>query len=263
VPKVATTNALILGRRPWSESSQIVTILTPEIGKLGVVARGARKLKTGVGPALEPITESELVLSLNREGDLGHVRSAEVVEFFSSLKHSFVRVTLGNALCELVDRTVPEYEESTSVYRHLRTGLTGVDLAADRDAINWLWWTALALASDLGDGLQFDECVCCGNAERPHPWYSVAEGGPVCGNCDVHAKQRWLVDSQDVLRWLSHASRDNVADRRISKKTNGDIRSLIERYYRYHVPNFDHLRSLKLLTADPAAQSEDSGETGE
>lgn len=46
--------ALILKRRNWGEADRLVTILTPELGKLTVVAKGARKLSSRQRAALEP-----------------------------------------------------------------------------------------------------------------------------------------------------------------------------------------------------------------
>ena len=259
---LVTTYAIMLNRRPWSESSQIVTMLTPEHGRLGVLARGARKLTSGFGPALEPITESEVVLSLSPRSDLAHLKTADAVEFFGEAKRSFVRVTLAMALCELAGRVVPEGEANPAAYEHVRAGLAGIDRTGDRDAVNWLWWSALALAADLGYAVQADSCVHCGSADGPHRWFSAAEGGPVCADCGGTALRQWDGATQEGLRWLLHAAVADIGERRLDKPVNRELRRLVEDYYGYHIPNFSHLKSLDLLTSvsAPTADSERDGQ---
>jgi DNA repair protein RecO (recombination protein O) len=255
VPTLTTTNAITLGRRPWSESSQIVTLVTPGLGRLGAVARGSRKMTSDIGPAFEPITESEVVLSQSANNDLAQVRSADVIEYFSALKKSFVRVTLATALCELTSRALPEAEANEVAYEHLRMALSGIDGASDRDAVNWLWWFCLALASDVGYAPQFDSCVNCGTEERPHRWFSAADGGPLCDKCQGQHLRGWLPETQEALRRLLNAGRDQIETERIGKAVNREVRSLIEGYYRYHVPGFSALKSLDMLATDDDAES--------
>jgi len=253
VPTLITTMALILGRRPWSESSQIVTMMTPDQGRLNAVARGARKLTSEMGPALEPITESQVILSQSPRSDMANVRSAEIVEHFAALRHSLVRVTVASAACEFAARALPEGEANPSAYDHVRTALAGIAATADRDAVNWLWRGLMDLAGDLGYAMQFDRCVQCGASDLPHPAFSVADGGPVCERCSAATMRPWLPETQAALIRLAAASAGAVGADRITKRVNRDIRGLVEEYFRYHIPGFDHLRSLDVLTSLSAA----------
>jgi len=247
MPTFLTTNALVLSRHPWSETSQIVTLLTPSLGKVGVVARGARKMTSEFGPALEPITEAQVVLSLSSRSDLANVRSADVEEHFPNIRRSLVKISLASALCELAERAVAEGEPNEPLYGHLRQGFAGMDQAQERLAVNWLWRAAIDVAADLGYGMQFDRCVRCRARNRPHPGFSSAEGGPVCPDCRAEGDQTWLAETQETLGRLAAELPDGVAGRRIRKRVNWDIRKLFEQYFRYHIPNFDRFRSLEML----------------
>jgi len=269
VPTLVTTHALVLSRRPWSESSQVVTLLTPDLGKLRAVARGVRRLKSEVGPALEPITESEVVLSQSPRSDLAQIRSAEVEEFYSGLKRSLVRVALAGALCELADRAMPEEEANLPLYEHVRTALRGIERSDDRPAVNWLWWAALQLAADLGYAMQFGACVRCGSTELPHPEFSAAEGGPVCANCRAADRRAtdcraWFPETQRTLLRLAEVSAEELVSHRIPKQINREIRALLEEFFRFHIPGFDRLKSLDILTtsAEPSLRPESPASPG-
>jgi len=264
MPTLITTDAIVLNRRLWSESSQIVTLVAHDVGKLSVVARGARKITSELGPALEPITESQVVFSRSSRGNLAHVRSADIIEYFPGVKRSLVKVALASALCELVDRAMPEDEPNEPLYGHVRTALLGMERAEDRLAVNWLWRAGYELAADLGYGMQFDRCVQCGSLEAPHPYFSLAHGGPVCAACTAEGMQRWLPETQIALLRvriapLEKAASDELFTRRISKRINRDIRSLFDAYFRYHIPNFERLKWLDILTSLPPPAPDDRG----
>ncbi len=264
MPTLITTDAIVLNRRLWSESSQIVTLVAHDLGKLSVVARGARKITSELGPALEPITESQVVFSRSSRGNLAHVRSADIIEYFPGVKRSLVKVALASALCELVDRAMPEDEPNEPLYEHVRTALLGMERAEDRLAVNWLWRAGYELAADLGYGMQFDRCVRCGSDEAPHPRFSLNEGGPVCRNCTAEFTRLWLPETQLALLRLrtaliEEAHRDELFTRRITKPVNRDLRDLFEAYFRYHIPNFERLKSLDILTSLLPPAPEDRG----
>ncbi len=242
-----TTTALVLSRLPWSETSQIVTIITPDLGRIGAIARGAKRSTSGVGPALEPVTESQIVLTPSQSGTLARIQSAEVQDYFAATKKSLTRITLSLALCELASRAVAEGEENRQVYDHLRTTLGGIDASADRDAINWLWWGVLRIISDLGYGIQVTECTRCGTHTKPHRWFAPAEGGPVCGSCTGENLRTWNAGTQETLDWLLSIDTDDLPSRRIPKHVNRDIRNVLEDYLRYHIPYFERLKSLDVL----------------
>ncbi len=252
MPEIVTTDALILNRRDWSESSRIVVMLTRAEGKLTAVARGARKLSSEIGPSLEPATESSVVLSISARSDMAHVRSAEVSEYFQSLKSSFIRMTLAAALCELVDRALMEAEPVPGVYDDVRDTLAGIDQSTDRLAVNWFWRGVLRIARELGYAMQFEACALCGSEEGPFPRFNVAAGGPVCSRCETGGFTRLSADAADALLWLDCARSEQIEDRRLSKPVNREIRDLVEEHFRYHLPNFHHLRSLDLLSPGSA-----------
>ena len=50
------TSAITLKSRKWGEADRIVTFYAKHLGKIRGVARGARRLKSRMGAALEPLT---------------------------------------------------------------------------------------------------------------------------------------------------------------------------------------------------------------
>ena len=72
------TEAIVLRRADLGEADRLLTIFTPERGKLRVVAKGARKVGSRKGGHVELFTRSNLLIAKARELDI--VSQAETVE---------------------------------------------------------------------------------------------------------------------------------------------------------------------------------------
>ncbi|MBK6759746.1 MAG: DNA repair protein RecO [Ignavibacteria bacterium] len=51
---IVSSEAIVLHSRRFGDSSRIVTLYSAELGKVTVVAKGARTMKSSFGAALEP-----------------------------------------------------------------------------------------------------------------------------------------------------------------------------------------------------------------
>src|SRR5579864_5526181 len=60
--------ACVLHRRPYRETSFLVDLFTPDYGRLTAVAKGARKIKSGIQGLLQPFLP--LVVSWTGKGEL-------------------------------------------------------------------------------------------------------------------------------------------------------------------------------------------------
>ena len=76
------TLAITLKSRKWGEADRIVTFYTKEIGKIRGVARGARRQKSRLGAAIEPLTICELNLFEKSGDSLYRVSQVDLVEPF-------------------------------------------------------------------------------------------------------------------------------------------------------------------------------------
>ena len=67
--------SFVLHRRPYRDSSLLVELYTREHGRIGLVARGARRPKSPLRGALQPFTP--LRISWSSRGELGTLRQVE------------------------------------------------------------------------------------------------------------------------------------------------------------------------------------------
>ena len=68
---VVHTEAIVLRTIDYSETSRIVTLFTRELGKTGIMAKGARAAKSRFGSTLQPMNRIAAVINIRSCVDYG------------------------------------------------------------------------------------------------------------------------------------------------------------------------------------------------
>jgi DNA repair protein RecO (recombination protein O) len=200
------TPALVLRTVEYGESDLIVTLLTEQVGKLGVAVRGGRKSSKRFGGALEPFHGIATTVE-DRGRELATLSEARIVRLRERLVTSLDAMdAAGTALRwarHLFPARTPEPEGYGAVVELLDRLDAGNEPRASLAA------AGLKLLAAVGYGLDFERCVKCGKGcpvERPAK-VDPARGGLVCRACggaaltlDAEARRvaRALANGEDV-----------------------------------------------------------------
>ncbi len=86
-----TTKAIVLSRVNYGEADRIMQVLTPDYGKLGVIAKGVRREKSKLAGGVELLAVCDLTIHQGK-GELGIVTSARLDTFFSHILSDYDRL---------------------------------------------------------------------------------------------------------------------------------------------------------------------------
>src|SRR4030042_5962817 len=109
------TEAVILRRRNWGEADRILTLFTPQRGKVRVRAAGVRKPGSRKAGHRELFHRANLFLAKGRDFDI--ITQAETIEAFAHLREDLVCSAAASYAVELLDRLSPEESENAAAYR--------------------------------------------------------------------------------------------------------------------------------------------------
>src|ERR1700691_3575599 len=109
--KPLLTQGIVLKRVNYGEADRIVTFLTPERGKLSLMARGVRKVKSKLAGGIELFSVSDLTFIEGRR-DIGTLISSRLETHYGSIIKNIDRVQLGYELIELLNRATEDHPES-------------------------------------------------------------------------------------------------------------------------------------------------------
>jgi DNA repair protein RecO (recombination protein O) len=222
------TEAVVLRRQELGEADRLLTLYTPDHGKLRVVAKGVRLLKSRKAGHLELFNRVQLLIARGRELDV--VTQADTVDAFAGIRGDLMRLGHAAYAVELVDCFAVQ-EENRPLYRLLVETIER--LASGLEASVVVRYFELSLLDLLGYRPQLFQCTGCGNAIRPQAQYfSAVDGGVLCPSCGLSRRQARPI-SLSALKVLRHYQRSpfsSVAGTKVSEAVHAEMETLMEGY---------------------------------
>jgi len=126
--QIVTTGA-VLARTNYGEADRIVTLLTPDQGKVRLMARGVRRSKSKLAGGIELFSVSDITFARGR-GDIGTLVSTRLKTHYGNVLLDVDRTMEAYELIKILDRSTedncePEY---FALLLNLFTGLDEVRL---------------------------------------------------------------------------------------------------------------------------------------
>lgn len=168
--------AYVLHRRPYRETSLLVELFTEDAGRVGVVARGARKPRKGA-VALEPFRP--LRVTWAGRGELRSLRDSEPGGAAAPLHGE--ALYLGFYVNELLLRLFPRFDPYPRVFGAYRETLAALAGGGRERPLRSF---EAGLLRELGVAPDWQHCARCGEAVGPAERYAwEPELGVLCGHC--------------------------------------------------------------------------------
>jgi DNA repair protein RecO (recombination protein O) len=227
------TQAIILKRRSMGEADRILTLLTPEHGKIDVTAKGARKPASRKTGHVELFTKADVLVSRGR-GDLLILTQAEVIEPFLPLREQLTLGAYANYVAELLDRFAFEGDDLQGLFDLLDGTLR--QLCQDEDARRVLRYYELNLLEFAGFRPELQECVITREILLPEEqFFSYDEGGVVSPEGAVHVTGLVGLPVK-TLKFLRHVQRNpykKLTKLKVDEPTHRDAERIMLGYLTY------------------------------
>ena len=110
------TEAIVLARTDFGEADRIITVLTPDAGKLRLIAKGVRRIKSKLAGGIELFSISDLTYILGR-GEIGTLVSARLQTHYGHIIEDIDRTMLGYELIKQLNKATEDEPEAD--YFHL------------------------------------------------------------------------------------------------------------------------------------------------
>lgn len=183
------TDAVILRRINYSNTSQILYLYTADGGQVHVLAQGARRVKNRYHATVDKFFLVEAVYRDNGRSDLHFLSELAVLEHYPGLRTSLEKIWMASYTAELALRMTRIGDPVAGVFDALVRCFSRMsDLPANGfEGLmrNCMLEYEVALLRQLGFLPQMEFCVACHNnlssEERLH--ISTMEGGLICRSC--------------------------------------------------------------------------------
>ena len=184
------TEAVVLRSIRYGEADRILHLFTLERGRVGAIAKGARKTSSRFGARLEPFSHVELVLHEGR-GELHTVTAASLLRSHDVTRTDAYRMAVGHIGLEAMLRLFIEGDENPRAFHGLTRFLDLLDevevaLPARPGLDPLLLSFQLKLLWLSGYLPHLGGCASCGE-EAGLVGFSPQAGGGVCAACEAGA----------------------------------------------------------------------------
>lgn len=242
------TDAIVLRRADFGEADRLLTVFTPDKGKVRLLAKGVRKTTSRKAGHIELFMLTDVLVAHGRTWDI--ISQAEIVEPFRGLREDLDKTSHAYYLAELVDRFTEEHDPNQPLFELL--ALTLARLSHADSTFLALRYFEVHLLSLTGFQPQLYFCVAGDEAIEPvENYFHYADGGVLCPEHGRHRPnaEPLPLPVLKVLRFLQTEPWESVAKLQLSTETGQQVELLLLGYITYvlerQLKSVEFLRTLR------------------
>ncbi|MGB4759209.1 MAG: DNA repair protein RecO [Candidatus Saccharimonadales bacterium] len=137
------TQAIVLTRINYGEADRILTLLTPNYGKIRVMAKGVRRVKSKLAGGIELFSVSEITF-IKGKGDIGTLVSSRLKQHHAGIVADINRTMLGYDLIKQLNKAT-EDECEAGYFEVLQTTFESLADKGVSSQLVQLWFAAQLL----------------------------------------------------------------------------------------------------------------------
>lgn len=202
-----TTQGVVLRFVNYRDHDRMLTILSPQYGRVDALSRGCRKPKSALMPASELFVTGEFVLY--RGNERCTLTSCTLNDTFYPLRLEPYRLTCASYMAALCAAAVQPGQSATELYALLLRGLYYLAYDPDADALETATAFLLLFADATGYRPRLSRCAHCrAPLELEHGGrFDIAAGGLCCPAC---ASRATYPVSHEQIVWMSRTIREGL-----------------------------------------------------
>lgn len=189
------TLGIVLKKENRGEADQLFTVYTKEFGKIEILGKAIRKIKSKLRAGMELFYFSEIEFIQGKT----HKTLTDVflIDKFSNLRSDLNRLRLAYRISEVFDKLILGQESDKKIwlllietFKNLNNWKVGYSLGIENWKLKiiyyYFFWNLLVI---LGYQPELYNCIVCQKPLKPQKnFFGLREGGTVCNNCKKNVK---------------------------------------------------------------------------
>ena len=226
--------AIILNRYAFRENDSKVLVYSKERGKMFLLARGTRSIKSKMAGHLEPFCLSSLMIARGKQHN--YIGGAKSSNCFRGLKNDLEKLEIAGQAFAILNKIIKEHEVDQELFFLINDFLEV--LSEINKNINYnlfLHAFILKLICRLGYRPEFYSCVICRKNINPNGnYFDFKKGGLICEKCNKNKNLTIEENSIKLLRFLIKQDFKNIVKLRVNKKNVIESVKNIILFYNYN-----------------------------
>ncbi|MHC5211239.1 MAG: DNA repair protein RecO [Planctomycetota bacterium] len=229
------TEALVLRRTPFGETSQVAEFMTRDRGRVSLILKGVHRERSGIGGPVDLLDHCRITWWARRSSrSLAPLRERRVLSHHPGLRSREDLLAAGLYLVELLQTLAPEGQRQQGLFIHALAYLSALEA---RPPVRNVPAIVFALEGGVLRMTGFlpvlDRCVSCERRPQGHRSlrYDPGRGGIVCSACREPTDETYplLAAAADLAGRLAEADPRRVSELEVPQEIENDVRRF---YYR-------------------------------
>lgn len=225
-------NAIVIRMVDFSESSLVVTLFTREFGKIGALAKGAKRLKSPFESAIDLLALCRIVFLHKTSDALDLLTEAKLLRRFRPHGRNLLDLYAGYYVAELLGELTDDDDPHPELFDLADETLAALD--AGEPVARRVIRFELGMLRILGHVPSLDTCAECGAdvAASGRIAFGHVDGGVLCNKCRAGKKQVALVGAGTLKTMAQLADPDTQTWQRmeIDSRILGELRGVLNHY---------------------------------
>jgi DNA repair protein RecO (recombination protein O) len=233
---------IVIRNTDYAETNKIVTLYTREWGKVGVMARGAKKANSRLTAVTQPFTYGYFLVQRGR--GLGGLQQGELISSMRSIREDIFLTAYASYVIDLTDKSTDEKKPNPFLFELLLQTLQYINEGYDLDILVNIY--EMKILNVLGMYPILDQCSNCGNSEGSFS-FSIREGGLLCHRCLEKDRYHYKISQATVrlLRLFYMLDLSRLGNISVKPETKAELKTVINAYYEEYTGL--HLKTKKFL----------------
>ncbi|MBM6619265.1 DNA repair protein RecO [Bacillus suaedaesalsae] len=219
---------IIIRTTNYGETNKIITLFTRELGKVGVMARGARKPSSRLASVSQIFTYGYFLIQTG--SGLGTLQQGESLSSMKHIKEDIISTAYASYLVELTDKAVEDRKVNPYLFELLYQSLNYLNEGLDTEIITMIY--EIKMLQVIGLYPHLTSCVSCGVTEGRFS-FSIGQGGLLCHDCKNNDTHRIDISPATVrlLRLFHSFDLNRLGNISVKDETKKELKTVISRFY--------------------------------
>lgn len=219
---------IVIRTTDYGETNKIITLYTREWGKLGVMARGAKKPNSRLSSITQLFTHGYFLVQ--RGTGLGSVQQGEMITSLRGIGEDIFLTAYASYIVELTDKCTEEKKPNPFQFELLFQTLNYMNEGYDSDVLMNIY--EMKMLNVLGLYPILNHCSVCGSTDG-HFSFSIREGGLICHLCLAKDPYHFKISQATVklLRLFYYIDLSRLGNISVKEETKAELKKVITAYY--------------------------------
>lgn len=239
------SEAIVLNKRDFRETSLIANLYTREFGKISGVLKGIKVEPAKFASTAELFSYNDIIFYKRRNTALHLVSQCELRENFNGIRSNIFKVGLASLMVEFLNLIMQPEDKNEEVFDLALASLKELEISNNPHKITTIFKIKMLALSGFKPHL--DSCVCCGSKISGQSKFSLSLGGLLCQKC-THKDTAARLIFRGTIATILHIERNDLKNNfnlGMNPQIKKELDLLLNSFLNFHLEK--ELKSQKTL----------------